>query len=209
MEKTQVSIVVFDAFTDIDVFLTWDLLNRVKDPDWSVKIIGEKSHHISMNGLTIPTHGFLEEVSSSAAVIFTSGPGARKKIEDNVFLSSFKLNPDQLICSMCSGALILGALGLLNGKLATTYPTAVERLRTFGAIPTEKPFVSLGNIATAAGCLSAQYLVEWIIEKFYGIETARLATKSIQPIGEGLFFSDLETEKRAASARMIKLKVST
>ena len=105
---------------------------------------------------------------------------------------------------MCSGALILGALGLLNGKNATTYPTAVDRLKTFGATPVEKPFVLEGNIATAAGCLSAQYLAGWIIEKFYGIEVKQLALKSIQPVGEGLLFSDLETEKMAASARMLK-----
>jgi transcriptional regulator GlxA family with amidase domain len=209
MSKTQVSIVAFDQFTDIDVFLVWDLLNRVKDPNWIVKIVGEKSHHVSMNGLIIPTHGTLSEVGQSSAVVFASGPGARVKIEDKNFLTSLDLNPSiQLIGSMCSGALILGALGLLDGKFATTYPTAVERLKTFGAIPVEKPFVQNGNIATAAGCLSAQYLAGWIIETFYGSEVRELVLKSIQPVGEGLSYLDIETEKIAASARLLSYQVT-
>jgi hypothetical protein len=48
----KISIVIFDEFTDIDLFLMWDLLNRVRIPDWEVRIVGDKSHHISTTGLT-------------------------------------------------------------------------------------------------------------------------------------------------------------
>lgn len=206
INKIQISILAFDDFTDIDVFLVWDLLNRVKDPNWSVKIIGDKSNLTSVTGLTLPTHGGLSEIKHSSAVIIASGPGTRAKIEDKHFLSSLQLQPNQqLIGAMCSGALILGALGLLENHPATTYPTAVEKLKTFGAIPVEKPFVQLGNIATAAGCLSAQYLTGWIIETFYGSEVKDLIIKSIQPVGEGLSFSDIEINQKMISSRLLNL----
>lgn len=205
MTTINISIIAFDNFTDVDVFLTWDLLKRIKDPAWNVRILAESAQITSMNGLTIPTQGHINEANDSDAVIFASGPGTRVKMVDPTFLSSFTLNPDrQLLGSMCSGALILGALGLLNSKTATTYPTAVEQLKKFGALPVEKPFVQNGNIATAAGCLSAQYLAGWVIENYYGREIRELVIKSIQPVGEGLSFCDLDVEKKAAAARIEK-----
>ncbi|MUH00689.1 hypothetical protein F7734_53825 [Scytonema sp. UIC 10036] len=53
----DISIVAFEKFTDIDVFLLWDLLKRVNSPDWNVRILGEQTHHTSKSGLTIPMHG--------------------------------------------------------------------------------------------------------------------------------------------------------
>ena len=44
---SKIAIVIFDKFTDIDLFLMWDLLNRVRIADWEVKILGEKSVHLS------------------------------------------------------------------------------------------------------------------------------------------------------------------
>jgi len=193
----KVSIIAFDDFTDIDVFFMWDLLNRVKVPDWQVKILGDATHHTSISGLTIPMHGRLEEANDADAVLFTSGLGARKKMNDEKFLSAFKLNPDrQLIGSMCSGALLLAALGLLNGKRATTYPTVKKMLEGFGVEVIEKPFVMEGNIAKAAGCLAAQQLAGWVIEKLVNAEMKHIVLQSIMPVGEGLYFDDEEAVAR-------------
>ncbi len=194
----KIAIIAFDDFTDIDVFFMWDLLNRVKLSDWQVKLLGDATHHTSVSGLTIPMHGHLEEANECDAVLFASGQGTRKKINDKAFLSAFKLNPDkQLIGSMCSGALLLAALGLLAGKRATTYPTAKKALEGFGVEVIEKSFVMEGNIATAAGCLAAQELAGWVIERLVNAEMRALVLQSIMPVGEGLYFEDEETVARA------------
>lgn len=197
----NVAIIAFDDFTDIDVFFMWDLLNRVKVRDWQVQILGEASHHRSTTGLVIPMHGHIEAANNSDVVLFASGQGTRKKIHDEAFLSAFKLNPEkQLIGSMCSGALILAALGLLEGKRATTYPTAKKVLQGYGVEVVEKPFVLEGNIATAAGCLAAQYLVGWVIETLVGAEMKETVLRSVMPVGEGLSFADAESMNRVYSA---------
>jgi transcriptional regulator GlxA family with amidase domain len=197
----NLSIIAFDDFTDIDVFFMWDLLNRVKVEDWRVQILGETSHHASTSGLVIPMHGHIEEANHSDVVLFTSGFGARKKINDEKFLHTFQLDPDkQLIGSMCSGALILAALGLLKGKQATTYPTVKKLLESYDVEVVEKPFVVEGNIATAAGCLAAQYLAGWVIEQCVGAEMRETVLRSIQPVGEGLSFDDAESVDRVYSA---------
>ena len=185
----KISIVAFDDFTDIDVWLMWDLLNRVGQEDWRVRILADKEEVVSSTGIKFKVHGYLNEAKEADAVLFASGKGTRKVIQDEKFLRGLQLDADkQLIGSMCSGALILAALGLLDGKKATTYPTAKKHLESFGVEVIEKPFVQEGNIATAAGCLSAQYLVGWVIETLAGQEEKEKVLSYIQPVGEGLFF---------------------
>lgn len=190
---SKISIIVFDKFTDLDLFLMWDLLNRVRIAGWEVKILGENEKHVSATGIEIKTHGAIEEANFSDAVLFVSGQGARAKMVDKNWLSRFYLNPErQFIGSICSGSLILAALGLLDGKTATTYPTSKATLESFGVEVVEKPFVAHGNVATAGGCLAQQYLIGWIIENLADKEWRDLVLKAIQPVGEGLFFSDAE-----------------
>jgi transcriptional regulator GlxA family with amidase domain len=192
----KTSIVIFDNFTDIDLWLMWDLLNRVRIEGWSVRIVGDKESHVSATGISIPTHGPLEEVNKADAVLFVSGFGTRERITDQAWLDRFKLNAEkQIIGSICSGSLIMARLGLLEGKTATTYPTVKATLEELGVEVVEKPFVVHGNVGTAGGCLAQQYLIGWVIEKLAGTELSDLVVKSIQPVGEGLFFDDVEKLK--------------
>ena len=87
---------------------------------------------------------------------------------------------------MCSGALLLAGLGLLKNISATTYPTAVEALKAFGVEVEDKPLVTHGNIATAAGCLAALDLISWVLDKTVGKEIKDDVIASIQPVGKGL-----------------------
>jgi transcriptional regulator GlxA family with amidase domain len=193
----KTSIVIFDKFTDIDLFLMWDLLNRVRTPDWSVRILGESESHVSSTDISIPTHGRIEEANDADAVLFVSGQGTRDRIVDENWLSKFKLDPArQMIGSICSGSLILAKLGLLDGKTATTYPTSKPVLESMGIEVVEKPFIAHGNVATAGGCLAQQYLIGWVIEKLADAEWRDLVIKAIQPVGEGLFFDDAENLKK-------------
>jgi transcriptional regulator GlxA family with amidase domain len=184
-----IAIVAFDKFTDIDVFLAWDLFNRVKlrEKNWQVKLVGSESTHISVTGIKLEMHGTIEECNSADVVFFASGPGTRKLIKDATYLSRFKLDPSrQIIASMCSGSLVLAALGLLKNITATTYPTAIEELKSFGVEVEEKSLVIHGNIATAAGCLAAIELVGVIVEKLLGADVREDVIASVQPVGKGL-----------------------
>ncbi len=182
-------LVIFDKFTDIDLFLAWDLLNRVKyrDKYFQVKIVGTEASHTSVRGLDIATHGFIEECNDADLVFFCSGIETRNLIKDKLYLDRFKLNPDkQIICSMCSGALLIAALGHLKGLSATTYPTVFELLRSYGVdVIEDKHLVTHGNIGTAAGCLAAVDLIGWAIEKLYNEKLREDVIASVLPIGQG------------------------
>jgi len=194
----KIGLVIFDGFTDIDLFLHWDLLNRPvtmfpdRAPDgWSVKILGTAPMHFSAARLETKTHGGIADARTCDAVIHTSGPLTRTLMKDEGYLKALALAPErQLVGSQCSGALILAASGLLAGRTATTYPTAVGHLRDFGAVPVEKPFVlhDTDNIATAAGCLAGVDLSRWILARLIDAGTAEKCVSSASAIGDGLSF---------------------
>lgn len=184
-----VAIIVFDKFTDIDVFLPWDLFNRVKlkEQKWQVKLLGTEATHTSITGVDLKMHGHIGEASKADIVFFSSGPGTRQLYQNPRYLNRFHLDPErQVICSMCSGALILAGLGLLQGKSATTYPTAFDTLEAMGVtVERDSHLVTHGNTATAAGCLAAIDLVAWCLEKTVGNEIKESVIASVQAIGQG------------------------
>ena len=182
-------IVAFDYFTDIDIFMPWDLLNRVRlrQKDFQVKIVGSAGVHKSACGLDLTMQGTIEECKDADLVFFGSGSGTRALYKNNDYLSRFQLDPKkQLICSMCSGALLLAGLGLLDGLTATTYPTVFKELRAMGVeVIEDYHLVAHGNIATAAGCLAAIDLVGWAVEKLYDEKTKQDVIASVLPVGQG------------------------
>jgi transcriptional regulator GlxA family with amidase domain len=178
----NISIITFDDFTDLDLFILWDLLNRVESPNWHVKFLGDKESHVSSTGVEVKMHGYLDEANSSDAVLFCSGKGTRKKMHEQAFLEAFKLNETkQLLGAIDSGALLLGMLGFLKGKRATSYPSPeIKRLlESMGAEVVWESFVRDGNVATAAQCLSGQYLAGWVIETLVSFEQKEKALKSV------------------------------
>lgn len=182
-------IVAFDRFTDIDVFLAWDLLNRVRlrHKDFEVKIVGTAASHKSVCGIDLAMQGQIEECADADLVFFASGSGTRALYKDAAYLNRFRLNADkQLICSMCSGTLLLAALGHLDGLSATTYPTAFEALKELGVeVLEDQHLVVHGNVATAAGCLAAIDLVQWAVGRLYDENTGKEVIASVLPVGQG------------------------
>lgn len=188
----KIVLVAFDEFTDVDLFLPWDLLNRVPAVsdvrDWEVIIVGTKRTHRSATGLEVPMHGTLEEVGSADAVIFASGSRGIYPLLNEEYLTRIRIDSNrQLVGSMCSGALLLGALGMLSLEKATTYPSERVRatLREYGAVIVDEPFVctSSNRVATAAGCLAAIDLSRWVIASLVGEEVAERVLESVQPVG--------------------------
>src|SRR5215208_395934 len=166
----NIVIVTFDDFTDLDLFILWDLLNRVDLPGWRVRFLGEAASHTSSTGVEVKMHGALEEANAA---------------HDAEFLGAFR--PDesrQLLGAIDSGALLLGALGLLKGRRATTYPSAELKslLEGMGAEVVWESFVREGNVATAAQCLAGQHLAGWVIETLAGAAQKERALKSVAPL---------------------------
>jgi transcriptional regulator GlxA family with amidase domain len=78
--------------------------------------------------------------------------------------------------SVCTGALILGAAGLLQGKRATTHWVVLDQLRNFGATPMSERVVFDGKVVAAAGVSAGIDMALALVAKEFGA----LLAQSIQ-----------------------------
>jgi transcriptional regulator GlxA family with amidase domain len=179
------AILTFDAFNELDSLVAFGILNRIKRPDWRVTICSPSPTVTSMNGVVLHAQSTLAEASEADVVLVGSGMKTREIAADSSMLSRIRLDPArQLIGAQCSGTLLLARLGLL-GKVPActdllTRPWVVEA----GVEVLDQPFYASGNVATAGGCLSSQYLAAWVIARTEGEEAARGALHYVAPVGE-------------------------
>src|SRR6185436_6441021 len=82
--------------------------------------------------------------------------------------------------SVCTGALILGAAGLLRGLRATTHWASLEELRTHGAEPVRARAVESGKIVTAAGVSAGIDMALRLVQRIAGDDLARAIQLGIE-----------------------------
>ncbi len=178
----SVALLAFDRFTDIDLFLAWDLFSRVEKDGWRVQIVAPSARITSSTGLTIDRHAPLAAANEADAVYFASGLGSRALADDPVFEETMKLDESrQILAAVDSGAILLAKLGHLRGRKATTYPAPDlhARLTALGAEVVDEALVIDGNVATAAQCLAGVELVRWVITRLCDTATAERVIASV------------------------------
>ena len=181
----QIAVLTFDGFNELDSFVAAAILNRVKAKGWKAHITSPSAEVTSMNGITIRRQQPLEFAREADAVIIGSGVKTREIVADAALLSQIKLDPArQLIGAQCSGTLILAKLGLIGDLPACTDLTTKPWVIEAGVRVLDAPFVAHGNVATAGGCLSSQYLAGWMIARGGSIEDMQAAIHYVAPVGE-------------------------
>jgi transcriptional regulator GlxA family with amidase domain len=181
----HIAILTFEGFNELDSLIALSLLNRVKRQDWRVVIASPAPWVTSMNGLVLQSQATLEEVHGADAVIVGSGVLTRELVQDSGLMARIRLDPTrQVIGAQCSGTLMLAELGLLKGLPACTDLTTKPWVQQAGINVVNQPFIAKGNVATAGGCLSAQYLAGWVIARLAGMEEAKAVLHYVAPVGE-------------------------
>jgi transcriptional regulator GlxA family with amidase domain len=181
----HIAILTFEGFNELDSLVALGILNRIKRPDWRVSLACPTPRVRSMNGVALERQTTLEEASAADAVIVGSGLQTREVVADAGLMAQLQLDPArQLIAAQCSGTLVLAKLGLLDGVSACTDLTTQPWVQEAGIRVLNQPFFARGNVATAGGCLAAQYLATWIIARVEGIEAAKGAMHYVAPVGE-------------------------
>lgn len=181
----HIAILTFEGFNELDSLIALGILNRVKKPAWRVSIASPAARVRSMNGVVLEAQASLREAGAADAVIVGSGMRTREVVADAALMAQLQLDPSrQLLGAQCSGTLVLARLGLLAGVPACTDLTTKPWVEEAGVAVLNQPFVARGNVATAGGCLSSQYLAAWIIARLEGAEAARSAMHYVAPVGE-------------------------
>ena len=181
----HIAILTFPGFNELDSLIALGVLNRIRKPGWRVTLCCPEPTVTSMNGVVVHAQSTLAEASSADAVIVGSGIKTREIVKDPAIMSALRFDTSrQLIGAQCSGTLVLAKLGMLNAIPACTDLTTKPWVQEAGVEVLNQPFFAAGNVATAGGCLSAQYLAAWIIARTEGEEAARSALHYVAPVGE-------------------------
>jgi len=181
----HIAILTFDGFNELDSLIALGILNRVKKPDWRVSLSCPTETVTSMNGVTLHAQSTLAQACEADAVLFGSGMKTRDIANDAHIMAQLKLDPTrQLIGAQCSGTLMLAKLGLLNKIPACTDLLTKPWVQEAGVDVLNQPFYAAGNVATAGGCLSSQYLAAWVIARLESIDAAKSAMHYVAPVGE-------------------------
>ena len=184
-DTMHIAIITFDGFNELDSLIALGILNRVKKPGWRVSIASPTPKVRSMNDVVLEAQASLQEASEADAVIVGSGMQTREVVADKALMAQLKLDPArQLLGAQCSGTLVLAKLGLLDGVPACTDLTTKPWVEAAGVSILNQPFVAKGNVATAGGCLSSQYLATWLIARLEGLDAAQAAMHYVAPVGE-------------------------
>jgi transcriptional regulator GlxA family with amidase domain len=154
----QIAIPLFPRLTALDGIGPYEVLQRV--PDFDVVFVGAKRETVrTENGfLGLSVDATFDEVPTPDVVVVPGGVGTRAyaKGGDLVDWVREAHATTTYTTSVCTGSIVLGAAGLLDGLTATTHWGALEELRPFGAIPTSERVVEHldKRIITAAGVSS-------------------------------------------------------
>ncbi|PMJ95696.1 DJ-1/PfpI family protein [Vibrio sp. 10N.261.55.A7] len=181
----DIAILTFEGFNELDSFIAAGILNRMKPMGWNVQITSPSPSVTSMNGIKIDAQQPLEFANKADVVLFGSGILTREIANNSMIMSRLKLDSSQqLIGAQCSGTLMMSVLNLLDGRPACTDLTTKPWVIDAGVDVLEQPFYASGNMATAGGCLSSQYLATWVISKLASPVEAREAIYYVAPVGE-------------------------
>jgi transcriptional regulator GlxA family with amidase domain len=153
-----IAIPLFDQVTVLDAIGPYEVLQRL--PGAEVRFVGaEKGQVRSDNGmLGLAVDATFEETPEPDVVVVPGGIGTRRLIPESPLVDWIRATypTTQWTTSVCTGALVLAAAGLIDGRTATTHWAAYEELRALGAEPTEQRVVEHADlrVITAAGVSS-------------------------------------------------------
>lgn len=148
----QIGSLVFDGLDQIDLTGPFEVLSRI--PNATYRIFAKGGGVVrDMRGLGVVTDGDLDSAPPLDLVHIAGGFGQEALMEDEVVLDWVRRQAGSSLCvfSVCTGALICGAAGLLQGRRATTHWASFHLLSQFGATPVDARVVEDDKFVFAAG----------------------------------------------------------
>jgi putative intracellular protease/amidase len=148
----DIVIPIYDDFTALDAVGPYEVLSRIGG---RVRFVAREAGPVRTdNGmLSVIAEASLEDASSPDILVVPGGVGTRALTTDDVWLDWIRSvhASSTWTTSVCTGSLLLGAAGVLDGLRATSHWLELETLRQYGAEPAGERVVEQGKVITAAG----------------------------------------------------------
>jgi transcriptional regulator GlxA family with amidase domain len=184
MTHLKIAFVLFDQITTLDFIGFMDSVTRLKRVSGfehvSWDICGLQDEVKDDRGLTIKVKKTGGDLSVYDLLFVPGGMGTRTLRNDSTFISWLQTAAGaKYKVSVCTGALLLGAAGFLEGKKATTNPSAYELLHPYCGEVVETRIVRDGNVITGGGVAASVDLGLYMVELLAGTDIAKQIQKSM------------------------------
>jgi transcriptional regulator GlxA family with amidase domain len=178
----QIAILIFDKLAALDAVGPYEVFRSV--PGWEVKFVGPEKGMVRTDSgeLGLNVDYSLDEVTEADVVLVPGGAGNRPLMEDEAVLSWLRQIDagTKWTTSVCTGSLVLGAAGLLEGKRSTGHWLYLEPLRELGADPVGGRVVEDGKVITAAGVSAGIDMALHLVGREAGPEVAQAVQLGIE-----------------------------
>ena len=152
----EIVIPIFDGITALDAVGPYEVLSRLPGAELKFAALEPGPKRTENDVLALFADHALAELPHPEVVVVPGGFGTRALMHDEAMLDWVRgaHERSEWTTSVCTGALILGAAGILRGLKATTHWLSLDMLRDLGAEPTLERVVEEGKVITAAGVSS-------------------------------------------------------
>jgi transcriptional regulator GlxA family with amidase domain len=188
--RRHIGLLLFDGVEELDAVGPWEVLaawtQQYPEDGWSISCLSPGGGDVlGAKGLVLGSHHSLDSAPVLDVLIHPGGPGTRRLLRDPDHLSWIRAQRATvpLMTSVCTGALVYAAAGMLTGRRATTHWASLNLLSEID--PTVIPdvdarFVDEGDLITSAGVSAGIDMALHLVARLVGTERARAVRREIQ-----------------------------
>lgn len=195
MERKRIGIVIFDEVEVLDFCGPFEVFSvtrldeerrRDEPSPFDVLLVAEFNRTVTATGgmKVVPDFTF-ENCPALDILVVPGGWGTRREMKNNAMLSFVVSRAAQVetLASVCTGSLILGNAGLLDGLRATTHWRSLDLMRELFpkvAVDSESHVVDQGRIITSAGISAGIDMALHVVARYCGETVARSTAKHME-----------------------------
>ena len=190
----RVQIVIFDGFDELDAIAPFEVLKTAAQLGADVHVelltLDDAPQVIAAHGLRVCPEGRLDPDHPRPDVLLVPGGGWNSRASTGAWAEVQRGELPKAIASLhkagttvatvCTGGMLAQAAGLTRARPATTHHRALEELRASGTEVVDARVVDEGDLVTAGGVTSGLDLALWLVERYFGVDTARLVQSELE-----------------------------
>jgi transcriptional regulator GlxA family with amidase domain len=186
----HLGLLLFNDVEELDAVGPWEVLSywTLHHPEdgWSISCVSRDGAPVlAAKGLTLAAHHSMSSAPPLDVLIHPGGQGTRPLMRNPEHVAWVRLQAATvpLMTSVCTGALVYAAAGLLAGRPATTHWESLDLLHELDPTIQVRPdarFVDDGNVITSAGVSAGIDMALHLVARFAGIDRAREVRRAIQ-----------------------------
>ena len=178
----HIAILIFDRLTALDAVGPYEVLSRLPGAELDFVAASPGIKTADTGRLSLEAQRSTAEVQNPDVIVIPGGEGNRSLLADQPMLSWLRSAHEgsRVTTSVCTGSLVLGAAGILDGLRATSHWAYLEYLKSFGATPVAERVVEDGKVITAAGVSSGIDMALHLAARLAGEEVAKTIQLGIE-----------------------------